>query len=915
MGQLPQGALKPVSAADVSQKFGTKQTNTQGVDLLSVALIGPHEERRAAVAKALDETRQVNIREFDSYPPESEHMQRLLTSFDVLILDLDSDPEVAVRLVEQARARNEATIMVYSENPDPKLAVRLMRAGASEYLLLPLEQGAMAEALVRSTNTVREQPIPGEKGVGKLLVFAGSKGGSGVTTMACNVAIALAQNSDQKTLLIDLALPIGDSALCLGIAAGYSTDDALRNIDRLDATFLQNLLVKHRSGVFVLAAPTKIPEIEVSNSAIVKLMSIARREFDHVVVDVGSRIDVAAKVLFEDASRVYLVTQTGISELRNSNRLISQFFAEGSPSLEVVINRFDSRFHETTNEDVVAKALGRPVRWKIPNDQDAARALQYGDTGLSETRISRISLEMASSITGRPIAQERKRDYEPKSPVKSAAQADSGRDDYARPANLGSDHARATPVITWPTPEPIAYGNKLTFAQLNAAASVDGTFVYTPGPGYVLPVGTHTLWVTFTPADLGGYLPFQSAISIVVTRATPLLSWPTPADIIYGKALDDAQLNASASVPGKLEYSPALGEVLTPGPHTLSVTFTPTDSTNYTTAEATVSIAVARAASAIHWPTPDPISYGTHLSAAQLCATAEVPGTFEYNPGLGAVLAAGDHKLSLVFTPTDRLGYSISHAAASLTVAKAAPVITWPSPEPIAQGVALSAAQLRASATVPGIYTYKPAAGEILAPGTRELSVIFTPTDTLNYSTVSAVVSLTVTEKPAATITWPVPSAISYGTALSAIQLNATTPVPGTFVYTPSAGHVLAPGKYLLTASFTPTDAENYATAQASVVLEVQGPPVETAPLPSAAAELPAAAAEPPAAAAEPPAAATEPPPKWTFTETMIAPADPAPVEAKGERTETKTNPPETRIYKGAVYEKGEDGKWHLQKK
>ena len=213
------------------------------------------------------------------------------------------------------------------------------------------------------------------------------------------------RNPNQRILLIDLALPIGDAALCLGISAGYSTEDALRNIDRLDASFLQNLLVKHRSGVFVLAAPTKVPEVEVSKGAIEKLIAIARREFDHVIVDVGSRIDEAAKVLFEDASTIYLVTQTGISELRNSNRLISQFFDDGNPNLEIVINRFDSRFLETVNEDVIAKALGRPVRWKIPNDQDAARALQYGDTGLAETRISRISLEMASSITGRPLPQ------------------------------------------------------------------------------------------------------------------------------------------------------------------------------------------------------------------------------------------------------------------------------------------------------------------------------------------------------------------------------------------------------------------------------------------------------------------------------------------------------------------------------
>ena len=107
----------------------------------------------------------------------------------------------------------------------------------------------------------------------------------------------------------------------------------------------------------MLAAPTNVPEIEVSKESIDKLISIARREFDHVVVDVGSRIDVAAKTLFEHASTNYLVIQTGISELRNSNRLISQFFTEGNRNLEIVINRFDSHFHETVNEDVIAQAL------------------------------------------------------------------------------------------------------------------------------------------------------------------------------------------------------------------------------------------------------------------------------------------------------------------------------------------------------------------------------------------------------------------------------------------------------------------------------------------------------------------------------------------------------------------------------
>lgn len=881
-----------MSSADVSPNYGLKYAGGNGTKPLKVALIGPNEERRSAVAAALGGTRRAVVREFDSYPPELEHLQRLLASFDILVLDLDSDPDAALEMVKTASARN-AAIMVYSLNADPRLAVRFMRAGAREYLLLPLEQSAAAEALVRTANTLHEEKaLHPEGAAGKLLVFTGSKGGSGVTTVACNVAIALAQRTDQRTLLIDLALPIGDAALCLGIAAANSTEDALRNIDRLDGAFLETLLVQHRSGVFVLAAPTNVPEVEVSKDSIDKLISIARREFDHVIVDVGSRIDVAAKALFEHASTIYLVIQTGISELRNSNRLISQFFAEGNRNLEIVINRFDSHFHETMNEEVIAQALGKPVRWRLPNDQDAARALQCGETGLTETRISRISLEMACSITGRPMAPEKNGDFEHRSSGRSFAQVDSAHDEQAGQVRLAPVEAHSTPVITWPAPDSIAYGDKLTLAQLNATASIEGTLLYTPGPGYVLPVGTHTLWVTFTPADSGRYAPLQAATSIVVTKAAPTLTWPKPATIIYGTALDDAQLNASAPAPGSFDYSPGPGEVLPPGRHTLSVTFTPADSTNYTTAKATVAVTVAKAACAVRWATPDAITYGTQLSDTQLCAVAPVSGKFEYNPGSGAVLAAGQHRLSVVFTPADTMNYSPSPSSVSLTVAKATPAVTWSTPGPIAQGTALSATQLNATATVPGSFAYKPAAGEVLAPGEHELTVTFTPADTLNYTTVRAVVSVTITEKLPTIITWPTPSAISYGTALSIVQLNATASVPGTFVYTPSAGHVLAPGRYTLSASFTPTDTEKYATAQSAVVLEVEGLPDITSS----------------------PDATTETKPVRSFIANNSALEDSTLAEVTGEDTATTASPRETRSYKGAIYEKGEDGQWHLQK-
>ncbi len=402
-----------------------------------------------------------------------------------------------------------------------------------------------------------------------------------------------------------------------------------------------------------------------------------------------------------------------------------------------------------------------------------------------------------------------------------------------------SADARTTPTITWPTPDPITYGDKLTFAQLNATASVEGTLVYTPGPGYVLPVGTHTLWVTFTPADSG---TLRSAAGRNFNccgqgNAGPHLA-NTCRDHLrqrigrcstqcLGAGTWKIRLLSRGGRGAASGNAYALGNLHPRGQRELR------HSTGHRVAhcgQGNVCHPMAEARS----------DYIRHHSSAtrNSVPTASVPGTFEYNPGSGAVLAAGEHRLSVVFTPADTSGYSASQAAVSLTVAKATPAITWPTPDPIAYGAALSATQLNAAATVPGSFAYTPAAGEILEPGVHELSVNFTPTDTLNYTSARAVVPLTVTEKLSPLITWPVPSAISYGTALNATQLNATASVPGTFVYTPSAGHVLAPGRYTLSASFTPLDAEKYATAQATVVLEVEGSP-DNASLPTAATETP----------------------------------------------------------------------------
>jgi len=381
--------------------------------------------------------------------------------------------------------------------------------------------------------------------------------------------------------------------------------------------------------------------------------------------------------------------------------------------------------------------------------------------------------------------------------------------------------SKAALAITWTAPASISYGVPLSATQLNASATVPGTFVYSPAIGTVLGAGPQTLSVTFTPTDSVDYSSTTQTVSLTVNKTTLAITWITPASISYGVPLSATQLNATATVPGTFVYSPAIGSVLGAGPQTLSVTFTPTDSVDYSTTTQTVSLTVNKAALAITWAAPASVSYGVPLSATQLNATATVPGTFVYSPAVGSVLGAGPQTLSVTFTPTDSVDYSTTTQTTSLTVNKASLTITWAAPNAITYGVPLSAAQLNATASVPGTFVYSPALGSVLGAGSQTLSVTFTPTDSVDYSATTQTTSLTV-NKDAASITWSGTSTpITYGTPLSATQLNATTVIPGTLVYAPPLGTVLGAGTQSLSVTFTPTDTASYASVTKTETLTV----------------------------------------------------------------------------------------------
>ena len=829
------------------------------IEDLSIALIGPDEERRKAASKVLAKCQGGIIREFATYPPSLNDVPKLLEQqYDVIVIDLDSRPEYALQLVENICAHGASTVMVYSMKSDSDQLVRCMRAGAREFLTLPFAEELVTEALTRVSARRSPARPPEKKASGKLMAFLGAKGGDGVTTLACNFAVSMAKESGQSTLLIDLDLPLGDAALNLGVVAEYSTINALQNAARLDSAFLSKLLVKHSSGVSVLAAPGKFPQFDASHESIDKLLDVARQDFDNVVIDMGSRLDLMSTSIFKDGSTVYLVIQAGIAGLRNSNRLISQYFATEVPRLEIVLNRFQSRTLGVS-EGEITKALTRPAQWKIPNDYNAVRRMQHTaiPLALEDSPISRLIRQMARTACGLPAI-----------PEKGSAEKNSGFSlkNLGRSFTSKLSSSEEPPVVAQPEPVPVVEDTVAPVAPAQSSVDAEPVPAAAPQPAAenqppspaesaqtveakaedspaasapVQPIEAETRIYRGAAyvkgADGKWYLQKApaSAESVPAKEAekpsTPVITWPVPAAIVFGKKLDSAELNATAPVPGSFDYIPAEGEELAVGEHTLTAYFTPEDVKGYSTAEATVSLTVTKAVPAIDWTVPAQIIYGTELDSLQLNATASVPGNFVYSPPAGEVLPAGEHTLMVFFSPTDLASYEPATATVQVSVAKATPTITWAAPVQIAYGAALGSLQLNATTSVPGNFVYSPAAREVLPAGEHTLSVSFTPLDAANYTTAEATSPLTVT-KATPIVLWSAAQAIAEGTALNADQLNATALVEGSFEYTPAAGEVLTAGAHTLSVTFTPKVSGQYNSVQSSQQLTVieAKPAVET---------------------------------------------------------------------------------------
>jgi len=382
-----------------------------------------------------------------------------------------------------------------------------------------------------------------------------------------------------------------------------------------------------------------------------------------------------------------------------------------------------------------------------------------------------------------------------------------------------------TPTVrTWPTPSAITYGETLASSTLTGgAASVPGAFAWT-APTIVPHIGSQSRSVTFTPTDTTHFNTVIGYVTITVNKATPTVSpWPTASAITYGQTLGSSTLTGgTASVPGTFAWSaPAI--VPHAGVQSRSVTFTPTDTTNYNSVIALVTITVNKATPSVSvWPTASTIPFGQTLGSSTLTGgTASVPGAFAWTvPSI--VPHIGVQSRNVTFTPTDTTDYNTASGYVTITVIKGTPTVsTWPTASAITFGQTLAASTLTGgTASVPGTFAWSMPS---IAPhaGVQSRNVTFTPTDTTDYNTVTSYVTITVNKATPTVSPWPTASTITFGQTLASSTLTGgAASVPGTFAWSvPSI--VPHAGVQSRSVTFTPTDSTDYNTVIGYVTITV----------------------------------------------------------------------------------------------
>ncbi|RPI50014.1 MAG: response regulator [Acidobacteria bacterium] len=313
---------------------------------------------------------------------------------DLAVVDIRNGSLASVEAIERLRASWPSTsIFAVAASSEPDQILRAMRAGANEYLAWPLRDAgatltdSFQTALKRTVD--RHRPGKDSARSGVTLSFFGAKGGAGTTTVAVNTAIDIARLSKRPTLIIDLHQFVGEVSLFLGVRPRFTLIDAIDNLHRMDQEFMRELLVRHKSGLDILAGGDQIDRPGPHDApAVEQLLQQLGRSYDFIIIDAGTVTSAVADVAVFAADTVYLVANPDIASVRNAHRIVDRIehLGAGKDRLRVLLNRMSEQ--NQIGPKQIESTLGHGLHMMFPSDYSVVSAAMNSGVPLTMTNNS-----------------------------------------------------------------------------------------------------------------------------------------------------------------------------------------------------------------------------------------------------------------------------------------------------------------------------------------------------------------------------------------------------------------------------------------------------------------------------------------------------------------------------------------------
>jgi pilus assembly protein CpaE len=363
-------------------------------------LIVSGESEGTEMFKRLSDVEVVAVSPHDDGWPDSLRKQ----TPDVLVIELSpkSDLTSALSRIERLKVDlPDLCIFAQSSSKAPELIISAMRAGAQEFLTRPINEHELSQAIERARR--RKEQITGRGRTGRLITLFSKTGGTGVTTLAVNLGIALAQVSKKRAALVELNLQHGDAASFLDLNPRYSIVDTCESGDRINSDKLQSCMIHHTSGLSVLPEPSHpAASDEVSAHQVQQILLHLRSIYPYVVVDTPHVFEPRTMAAMDLSDIVVLMTVATIASIRAAKKVLGLFQELGySPDkVKLVVNRVGRADRIDAKE--LRETLNYSTFFMIPNNYRAAvDAINSGVPLASYKRLSNVAksiIEMAGTI-------------------------------------------------------------------------------------------------------------------------------------------------------------------------------------------------------------------------------------------------------------------------------------------------------------------------------------------------------------------------------------------------------------------------------------------------------------------------------------------------------------------------------------